>query len=171
MVEYLGHIVSKDDVAIDPSKIQAMVDWPILKTIKALRGFLGLTGYYCKFVRYYGKISSPLTTLLKKKAFRWTEAAEEAFTKLKHAMTITPMHALPNFTKTFIIDSDVFGVGIGVVFMQESRPPAFTSKALSPLHLKILVYDKEMLVVVHVVTKWQPYLISCGSKFELITVA
>jgi hypothetical protein len=118
-----------------------------------------LTGYYRKFVRDYGKISSPLTALLKKEAFQWTETAEEAFNKLKHAMTITPVLVLPDFTKTFIIESDASGVGIGVVLMQEGRPLAFTSKALSLLHLKMSVYDNEMLVVVHAVTKWRHYLI------------
>jgi len=166
-VEYLGHIVSKDGVAADPSKIQAMVEWPIPKTIKALRGFLGLTGYYRNFVRDYGTISAPLTALLKKEAFRWTEAAEEAFARLKHAMTTTPVLALPDFTKLFVIESDASGVGIGAVLMQEGQPLAFTSKALSPLHLSMSVYDKEMLAIVHVVTKWRPYLI--GRRFQIRT--
>jgi hypothetical protein len=166
-VEYLGHIVSKDGVAADPSKIQAMVEWPIPKTIKALRGFLGLTGYYRNFVRDYGTISAPLTALLKKEAFRRTEAAEEAFARLKHAMTTTPVLALPDFTKLFVIESDASGVGIGAVLMQEGQPLAFTSKALSPLHLSMSVYDKEMLTIVHAVTKWRPYLI--GRRFQIRT--
>lgn len=163
VVEYLCHIVSKDGVAVDPSKIQAMVEWPIPKTIKALQGFLGLTSYYSKFVWDYGKINASLTALLKKEAFRWTEAAEEAFTKLKHAMTTTPVLALLDFIKLFVIESDASGVGIGAVLMQEGWPLAFTSKALSPLHLSMSVYDKEMFTVVHAVTKWQPYLI--GRQF------
>jgi len=144
-----------------------MVEWPIPKTIKALRGFLGLTGYYRKFIRDYGTISAPLTALLKKEAFRWTEAAEEAFSRLKHAMTTTPVLALPDFTKLFVIESDASGVGIGAVLMQEGQPLAFTSKALSPLHLSMSVYDKEMLAIVHAVTKWRPYLI--GRRFQIRT--
>ena len=71
-VEYLDHIVSHKDVKVDPNKIKAMMDWPIHKTLKNIRGFLGLIGYYRKFVCNYGRIVPPLTTLLKKDASSWT---------------------------------------------------------------------------------------------------
>jgi hypothetical protein len=105
--------------------------------------------------------------LLKKEAFQWSDQAGDAFSKLKHAMTTTPVLALPDFTKTFVIESDASGVGIGAVLMQEGRPLAFTSKVLLPLHLSMSVYDNEMLVVIHVVTKWRPYLI--GRWFQIRT--
>ena len=118
-VEYLGHIVTKDGVRVDPKKVVAMKEWPHLKTLKSLRGFLGLTGYYRKFVKNYPQFSSPLTLVLRKNAFSWSEVAEKAFLSLKDAMCTTPVLAVPDFTKPFILEWDALGRGIGVVLMQE----------------------------------------------------
>jgi hypothetical protein len=135
-VEYLGHLVGKDDIRVDPKKIEAMQDWPHPKTLKILHGFLGLTGYYRKFVKNYGKIAAPLTALLKKNSFTWTPAAAQDFQTLKMAMCTTPVLALPDFTNTFVLECDASGKGIGVVLMQEGRSLAFTSKQLSERNLE-----------------------------------
>jgi hypothetical protein len=82
-VEYLGHIFGKDGVRVDPKKIESMQNWSCPKTIKSLRGFLGLTRYYRKFVKNYGKIAVSLTALLKKNAFTWTPIANQSFQAFK----------------------------------------------------------------------------------------
>jgi hypothetical protein len=117
-VEYLGNLVGKDNIRVDPKNIESMQDRIHPNTLKILRGFLGLTGYYHKFVKNYGKIATPLTTLLKKNYFTWTPAAAQAFQTLKMAMCTTPVLALPDFTKTFVLECDASGKGIGVVLMQ-----------------------------------------------------
>jgi len=125
-VEYLGHIISKGMVSTDPKKIEAMVSWPRLTTVRALRGFLELTGYYRRFVKNYGIISH-LTELLKKGEFNWGPKAEKAFEEVKWAMSRVPKLKLLDFDKTFTLETDACGTGIGAVLAQEGRPIAFLS--------------------------------------------
>jgi len=98
-VEYLGHIVSHEGVKVDPNKIKAMMDWSIPKTLKNLKGFLGLIGYYRKFVRNYGRIEEPLMTLTKKDAFSWTPEVTKAFEQLKEVMCKAHVLTTPDFTR------------------------------------------------------------------------
>ena len=114
----MGHIVSHEGVNIDPSKIKTIKEWKIPKSIKNLRGFLRLTGNYRKFVKNYGRIAAPLTTLLKKYAFSWTPEATKASEHLKEIMCQAPTLATLDFTKTFIVECDASGNGIGVVLMK-----------------------------------------------------
>jgi hypothetical protein len=118
-VEYLGHLVGKDGVRVDPKNIEAMKYFPHPKTLNILHGFLGLTGYYHKFVKNYGKIASPLTALLKNNSFICTPSTTQSFQTLNMAMCTTPVLALPDFTKTFVLECDASRKGIGVVLMQE----------------------------------------------------
>jgi transposase InsO family protein len=166
-VEYLGHIVSHEGVKVDPNKIKAMMDWPIPKTLKNLRGFLGLTGYYRKFVRNYGRIAAPLMTLTKKDSFSWTPEATKSFEQLKEVMCKAPVLTTPDFTKTFIVECDASGNGIGVVLMQEGRPLAFESRPLKGKDLHKPIYEKEMMAILHALKKWCPYLI--GRHFKVKT--
>jgi hypothetical protein len=127
--------------------------------LKKLKGFLGLTCYYCKFVNNYGQLAVPLTTLLKNEVFSWTEEATKVFEKLNDAMCITFVLATPDFTKTFIVECDVSSHGIGAVLMQEERPLAFESNQLKGKILVKPVSEKEMLAILHAFQKWCPYLI------------
>ena len=144
--------MSDKGVATDPTKTQAMKDWPRPSSVTELRGFIGLTGYYRKFVRNYGIIAKPLTNLLKKKAFEWSEAATTAFQELKIEMQTTPVLQLPDFNKQFIVETDACDLGIGAVLMQDQHPIAFLSKPLSVTHVQLPIYDKEFLALVMVRT-------------------
>ncbi|KAL0313873.1 UNVERIFIED_CONTAM: Retrovirus-related Pol polyprotein from transposon [Sesamum angustifolium] len=158
-VEYLGHLIPSNGVAVDPQKVQGMMDWPEPKNVKEWLGFVGLTCYYRRFMKDYRKIAKPLTKLLRKGGFTWTVAATHAFHALKKAVCNVPMLALSDFSKEFIIETDVSGEGIDIVLQQQGRPIIYISKALASKNLFLSVYEKEMMVIVVAVQKWRPYLI------------
>lgn len=151
---------------VNDGKIQAMVEWPKPTTVRALRGFLGLTVYYCAFVRNYGSIAQPLTNLLKRGGFEWNDVVELAFTELKQAMVSTPVLALPNFDEEFTIETDASGGGIGAI-LRKGRSVAFISKGLGEVKRSWSTYKNEMLAILEVVRSWWPYLL--GRKFQILT--
>ncbi|GJX65905.1 retrotransposon-related protein, partial [Tanacetum coccineum] len=146
-------------VATDPVKIKAVFEWPSPVNIKQLQGFLGLTGYYRRFIKDYGGLAKPLTQLLKKDCFQWSTEAEKAFQELKQAVIKPQVLALPDFNSTFIIETDASSRGIGAVLMKHGHPIAFISKALSPRNLLLSTYERELLAVIHAVQKWGHYIL------------
>ncbi|KAL0548958.1 hypothetical protein IC582_013436 [Cucumis melo] len=166
-VEYLGHLISSRGVEVDPEKIKAITDWPKPTSVRETRGFLGLTGYYRKFVHHYGTLAAPLTQLLKKGGFNWNTEAEQAFEKLKKAMIALPVLALPMFDKPFEIETDASGYGVGAVLIQNKRPIAFYSHTLAIRDRGRPVYERELMVVVLAVQRWRPYLL--GNRFIMRT--
>ncbi|PWA47683.1 hypothetical protein CTI12_AA343190 [Artemisia annua] len=145
-VEYLGHMISAEGVATEPDKIKAMANWPMPANIKQLRGFLGLTGYYRRFIKAYATISKPLTQLLKKNAFSWNGDAQTAFEQLKQAMILI--------------------AEIGGVLLKEGHPIGFLSKTLSPKHQLLSTYEKEFLAIVQALEKWRGYLLDRHFKIK-----
>ncbi|XP_051137558.1 uncharacterized protein LOC127255849 [Andrographis paniculata] len=147
---------------MDHSKVSSVVEWLRSKSVRDIRGFLGLTGYYRRFVRGYGLIVIPLAALLKKAApvvFEWPPEAEAAFVRLKKALTEAPVLAMPRFDQPFVVECDVSGTGVGAVLMQERCPVAYFSKTMADQTLTKFAYEREMMGLAIAVQHWRPYLI------------
>ncbi|CAN7067397.1 unnamed protein product [Brassica rapa subsp. trilocularis] len=158
VIEYLGHFISAEGVSTDPSKIKTIEHWPTPSSQKQLRSFLGLANYYRRFIQAYSIIAKPMTSLLKKDGFCWNLDATNAFNALKIVLTTTPVLALPDFAKTFVVETDASNTGIGAVLMQDGHPICYISRALGPRHQGLSVYEKELLAVVYAVQTWSAYL-------------
>nr|KYP73757.1 Retrovirus-related Pol polyprotein from transposon 17.6 [Cajanus cajan] len=130
-------------------------------------GFLGLTGFYCRFIRHYASLAAPLTDLLKLTSFVWNLQAEQAFSTLKDAITKTLVLHLPDFTKYFDIITDASSVAVGAMLYQDQHPIAFFSKKLCSKMQQESIYVREMHVVTESVKKWRQYLI--GRHFKIFT--
>jgi hypothetical protein len=157
-VAYLGHIISAAGVAIDADKVTEVESWPEPHYARALRGFLGLAGYYRKFIREFGIIAAPLTCLLRPDAFAWDDDATMAFRALETALTTGPILQMPDFDKPFTVDTDASGSGFGAVLHEGAGPLAFFSRPFAARHLKLTAYERELIGVVQAVRHWRPYL-------------
>ncbi|XP_019183647.1 PREDICTED: uncharacterized protein LOC109178468 [Ipomoea nil] len=163
----LRHIIDANGVSMDSAKIKDVLDWPTPQSTRALRGFLGLAGFYRKFIKDFGLLAAPLTTLLKSHSFNWNTVADGAFAKLKSAVTSAPMLQLLDFNALFIIECDTPGVGIGVVLHQNNHPIAFFSRKLAHRHHQLAAYERELIGLAQAVCHWRHYL--WGRKFLIRT--
>jgi hypothetical protein len=158
-VEYLGHVISSEGVSTEASKIEAVKQWPTPTNLKELRGFLGLTSYYRKFIKHYGILSRPLTNMHKKNVpYVWTSVTGAAFQHLKSALLQAPVLAIQDFTKKFILEIDASDLGFGVVLMQEGHLMAYLSKVVSTKNQSLSTYEKECMTIIMAIEKWRPYL-------------
>ena len=156
-VQYLGHVISHAGVAMDETKVAAVQSWPQPRSARGLRGFLGLAGYYCRFIKDYNTIAAPLIALLRKDAFQWTDEAAATLAALKRALASAPVLHLPDFAKEFFIDCDASGSGFGAVLHQGAGPIAFFSRPFAARHLKVAAYERELIGLVQAVRHWRPY--------------
>ncbi|KAL5211653.1 hypothetical protein ABZP36_022500 [Zizania latifolia] len=156
---YLGHVISGEGVSTDPQKIEDVIKWPPPTNLKQLRGFLGLTRYYRKFVKGYGILSKPLTRLLKKDvAFKWSPEAQLTFEKLKQSLVTAPILALLDFSRQFVVETDASDMGLGAVLSQDGHPVAYISKAIGSRTKGLSTYEKECLAILMAVDHWRSYL-------------
>lgn len=133
-VAFLGHVISKEGVAVDPSKIRAVSDWPRPTNVTEIRRFLGLAGYYRRFVRDFSRVAQPLTNLMKKTTrFQWDKKCEQSFQELKQRLTSAPILTLHSGTEGFEVYSDASKHDLGCVFMQRGKVVAYASRKLNYL--------------------------------------
>ena len=173
-VAFLGHVVGRDGIQCDPSKIEAVKEWHVPTTVTEVKSFMGLAGYYRKFIKNFSKVAEPLNHLTKKvEEFRWTESCQGAFDELKTKLTEAPIWCYPSREEgdLFILDTDASDVGVGAVLSQvqdgEEKVIAYASKTLSPSQRKYCVTYRELLAVVLFVKQFRHYLL--GRKFKIRT--
>eukprot|EP00253_Pinus_taeda_P031774 PITA_31774 len=127
-IQYLGHVITKDGIAVDPEKIKAIMEWPVPKDVADVRSFMGLAGYYRRFVEGFSKVAFPITSLQKKgKLFHWTPNCQKSFERLKHLLTMAPILSIADPNKDYVVCTDASKEGLGGVLMQEGRVIAYES--------------------------------------------
>ena len=171
-VLFLGHVVSASGVEMDRDKVKAVTNWPIPKDAHDVRSFLGLAGYYRRFVRDFSKIAAPLSDLIKQtQAFKWTDTEQQAFEQLKRAVVQAPVLILPNMSTPFVVTTDASGFAIGATLSQDQgrglQPIAYMSRKMTPAQKNYPVHEQELLAVVSALQEWRHYL--HGSKFTVVT--
>jgi hypothetical protein len=157
-IAYLGHVISVERVTMDADKVAAVAAWPPPQSPRALCGFLGLAGYYRKYIRDFGLIAAPLTRLLRRDTFAWDAEANETFQALQQAHPTGLVLQMPDFDSPFMVDYDASGIGFGAVLHQGEGPLAFFSHPFAARHHKLAAYEREIIGLVQAVRRWRPYL-------------
>ncbi|KAA3487569.1 DNA/RNA polymerases superfamily protein [Gossypium australe] len=158
-VGFLGHIVSGDGIRVDPSKISAIVDWKLPRNVTEVRSFLGLAGYYRRFVKGFSMIATLMTRLLQKDVkFDWTEKCQQNFEKLKALLTKAPVSVQPESGREFVVYSDASLNGLGCVLMQEGKVIAYASRQLMPDEKNYSTHDLELAAIVFALKIWRHHL-------------
>ncbi|KAJ9536301.1 hypothetical protein OSB04_un000510 [Centaurea solstitialis] len=158
-VAFLGHIISSEGIKVDPAKVESISNWPKPKNVSEVRSFLGLAGYYRRFVENFSKIALPLTRLLRKGVkFVWGEDQEKSFEELRKRLITTPILALPSGSEGFQIYSDASKSGLGCVLMQHGRVIAYASRQLKPYEVNYPTHDLELAAVIFALKIWHHYL-------------
>jgi hypothetical protein len=167
-VQFLGHIISNGGISVDPAKVKEIMAWSIPTTVTEIRSFLGLAGYYRRFIEGFSKIAKPMTSLLEKgREFKWDEKCQESFDQLKKRLMSLPVLVMPDILKGFDIYCDACGQGLGCVLMQEGHVIAYASCQLWKHELNYPTHDLELAAVVHALKIWRHYIM--GTKCQVYT--
>nr|AAX95912.1 retrotransposon protein, putative, Ty3-gypsy sub-class [Oryza sativa Japonica Group]ABA92473.1 retrotransposon protein, putative, Ty3-gypsy subclass [Oryza sativa Japonica Group] len=167
-VKFLGHVISAGGVAVDPSNVESVTNWKQPKTVSEIRSFLGLAGYYRRFIENFSKIAKPMTRLLQKDVkYKWSEECEQSFQELKNRLISAPILILPDPKKGFQVYCDASKLGLGCVLMQDGKVVAYASRQLRPHEKNYPTHDLELATVVHALKIWRHYLF--GTRTEVYT--
>jgi hypothetical protein len=167
-IHYLGHIISEQGIAVDPEKIEAIRGWPTPRNVSEVRSFMGLVGYYRRFIVGFSKISHPITSLQKKGIkFEWTSECEENFNLLKELLTSAPVLKIVDPNESFVVCTDACKEGLGGVLTQNGHVIGYESRNLKEHERNYATHDLELASIVHTLKMWRHYLM--GKRFELRT--
>ena len=171
-ITYLGHVISEDGVKPDPRKIEAVKNFPVPKRRKNIKQFVGLVGYYRRFIPDFARIAKPLNSLLKEGVpFQWTDSQQIAFETLRDIICSEPLLQYPDFTKPFVVTTDASNYALGAVLSQgeigQDLPIAYASRTLKDAEVRYFTTEKKLLAIVFAVQHFRPYLY--GRKFLLVT--
>ncbi|GJY39717.1 putative nucleotidyltransferase, ribonuclease H [Tanacetum coccineum] len=167
-VAFLGHIVSSEGITMDPAKVEAITKWPRPTSVTEVRSFLGLAGYYRRFVDGFSRLALPLTKLMRKgEKFVWNDEREKSFEELKQRLVSAPILTLPSGSGGFQIYSDASKKGLGCVLMQHGKVIAYASRQLKPYEVNYPTHDLELAAVVFALKIWRHYLY--GESCDIFT--
>ncbi|GKA17925.1 putative nucleotidyltransferase, ribonuclease H [Tanacetum coccineum] len=167
-VQFLGHVIDSQGIHVDPAKIESIKDWASPKTPTEIRQFLGLVGYFRRFIEGFSKVAKPMTKLMQKKvAFEWGDKQEAAFQTLKNKLCSAPILALPQGAENFIVYCDASHKGLGAVLMQNEKVIAYASRQLKIHEKNYTTHDLELGAVVFALKIWRHYLY--GTKRTVFT--
>jgi len=171
-LSYLGHVVTTEGVKPDPLKVKAIKEFPTPRNTKDVKSFLGLTGYYRRFISQFSKIAKPLNELLKKgQKWRWEQEQIESFHLLQDALTREPVLSYPDFNKQFVLTCDASSFAVGAILSQgkigHDKPISFASRTLNRAEMGYSTIEKELAAIVWACKHYRPYLI--GRTFTIVT--
>jgi len=162
-VKFLGYIISREGLSMDPKKIRTVTEWKKSATVRDIQCFLGFANFYRIFIRNYSKITAPLTRLTRKDKLEWNAEADQAFETLKKAFTTAPILTHPDFQKLFFLETDASDFALGAILSQPDKdgclhPIAFHSRKFTAAKINYEIHDKELLAIVNSFQEWRHFL-------------